>query len=115
MKKYSWPGNIRELENLLERWAVIFEPYAVVRWEQVAHEFPDGHKSGIVPAAASGRRRTMAETMDDYQREVLLWARAEYGTVRDMAEALGVDHSTIVKMAKRLGIGLERQHPDGSA
>ena len=109
MKKYRWPGNIREPENMVERWAVIFEPYTVIRWEQVWHAFSDHPDHGAEEPDPGYRLRTLAEITDECQRDVLLWARAEYGTVREMAEALGVDHSTIVKKAKRLGVALERQ------
>ena len=109
LRKYRWPGNVRELENMVERWAVIFEPYTVIRWEQVWHAFSDHPDCGAEEPDQGYRLRTLAEITDECQRDVLLWARAEYGTVREMAEALGVDHSTIVKKAKRLGVALERQ------
>lgn len=109
IKKYKWSGNVRELENIVERWVVIFEPYSVIRWEQVRYTF-DGYQEneGIEDSSENFRMRSMAEIVDDCQRDVLLWARAEYGSVREMAEALGMDHSTIVKKAKKLGISLER-------
>lgn len=112
IKRYDWPGNIRELENIVERWVVIYEPYTVIRWEQVEHAFTD-HRGGYGGVAEPAfYHRTMVEIMDDYQREVLEWAKREYGTVREMAAALDVDHSTIVKKAKRLGISMEREKRD---
>lgn len=107
MKKYSWPGNVRELENLIERWTIIFDANAVIRWEQVKGTF-DCPQSGGTGDSSPFLMRTMAEITDACQKDVLLWARGEYGSVREMAEALGMDHSTIVKKAKRLGIPLSR-------
>jgi len=107
LRKYYWPGNVRELENIVERWVVIYDSYAVIRWEQVSPLFFD-QDSSVNFQDGDRRQRTMAEIMDDYQREVLLWAAAEYKTTRAIAQALDVDHSTIVKKAKRLGIRLHR-------
>ena len=90
LRKYRWPGNVRELENMVERWTVIFEPYTVIRWEQVWHAFSDHPDHGAEEPDQGFRLRTLAEITDECQRDVLLWARAEYGTVREMAEALGV-------------------------
>lgn len=112
LKRYDWPGNIRELENMVERWVVIYEPYTVIRWEQVEHAFNHHHSGYGGVAEPVFYRRTMSEIMDDYQREVLEWAKKEYGTVREMAAAMDVDHSTIVKKAKRLGVSLEREKRD---
>lgn len=108
MKKYSWSGNVRELENIIERWVVIFDSCAVIRWEQVRSTFDGYQDPGVENSSAPFRMRTMAEIVDECQRDVLLWARAEYGTVREMAQALGMDHSTIVKKAKKLGVSLDR-------
>jgi len=108
LRKYRWPGNVRELENVIERWAVIYDSYAVIRWEQVAHSFSEQNAADELDCGGTYKQRTMAEIMDEYQREVLLWAAAEYKTVREMAVALDVDHSTIVKKAKRLGIQFHR-------
>ena len=109
MKRYRWSGNVRELENIVERWVVIFDAYAVIRWEQVRYTFDGFQDSGESDNQNSSfRMRTMSEIVDDCQRDVLMWARAEYGSVRDMAEALGMDHSTIVKKAKKLGVSLDR-------
>lgn len=108
MKHYKWPGNIRELENMIERWVVISEPYAVLQWKNIEHAFTDVTAFHADPGALvdSFKMRSMSDIMNEYQREVLQWAAAEYGSIRKMAEALEVDHSTIVKQAKRLGIRL---------
>ncbi len=109
LRKYGWPGNVRELENIFERLIVINCDNAVIQWEQIENLFSDQGSAKVVTHNEGFRQKNMAEIMDEYQREVLLWAASEYKTVREMAQALGVDHSTIVKKAKRLGIKFERK------
>lgn len=108
LKQYVWPGNIRELENLIERWVVVHNPYAVIQWQYVASAFKGVFSLYVEYNAQTNpfEKRSMADIMNEYQKEVLLWAAAEYGSIRKMAEALSVDHSTIVKQAKRLGLQL---------
>jgi PAS domain S-box-containing protein len=106
MKNYGWPGNVRELENVIERWVVIFSAYTVISWQQVCQTFDDNLNNQEYIDQDSAKNKTMAEYMDEYQREILIWAKNQYGTTREMAKVLGVDHSTIVKQAKRLGISL---------
>lgn len=108
IKSYRWPGNIRELENLIERWVVIFEPYTVLQWEQVKHAFIGSRETAVQESGHPFKSRTMSEITADFQREVLLWANAEYKSPRTMAEALGVDRSTIVKMAQRLNVSMKK-------
>jgi PAS domain S-box-containing protein len=101
LRSYHWPGNIRELENVVERVCVITDPSATVTWQQLADTFGMHSESA---AKLDFRNRSFSEIVDDTERNVLDWALKEYGTTRKAASALKLDHSTIVKKAKRLGI-----------
>ncbi len=53
MKRYDWPGNIRELENLVRRIAAL-HPDEVIRAAAVESELVPRHRSAASPPAASG-------------------------------------------------------------
>jgi len=81
-RRYHWPGNIRELENLLER-AVIFTPGAVIEHLDVE------------PAAGP-------DTAHDWrQAKRHAAAQAEIGT---LTVALRECHGSVTDVAKALGI-----------
>lgn len=64
LKKYNWPGNIRELENMIERAINIMDDSTII-------------KSRHLPVDISGRYevediKTLRVTMDDYERKFLI-------------------------------------------
>ena len=104
-KQYSWPGNIRELQNVMERWVVTHPDYAVIHWHHVKpFFFPDKNSAALSSIVDPQASVSYQELMDEYQREILIWAKEKYKTSREMAKALQLDHSTICKKAKRLGL-----------
>lgn len=42
--------------------------------------------------------------LDEYEKEILLWAFETYGTTREIGEILNIDHSTVVRKAQKFGI-----------
>ena len=108
---YSWPGNIRELENLIERWTVIYQPYTSISWNMIRSYFSD------LPEDFEGspyQGHSLKELISDYERKILTWAFTQYGTTRGVAKALGVDHSTIVRKAKALNLGKNGSAREGA-
>jgi DNA-binding NtrC family response regulator len=93
--RYSWPGNIRELQNLIER-AVILTPGAVL---QIPIE--DLKTSGPVASATSS-------SLEDIEREhilqVLRQTREVIGGPRGAAARLGLKRTTLLSKMERLGI-----------
>ena len=100
MLEYSWPGNIRELKNVVERMVVINFTGVI-----------DGDVVGRVlglPAAkvqsANSRYGTLKAATESLERQMIESALQRWGSKRKAAKALGVDHSTLVKKCQRLGI-----------
>lgn len=101
MEKYNWPGNIRELENMIERWIVVYEPYTTVKWEMIEHHYCTDYVS---PTTDRFDAHTLKELTKDFEKEVLIWASEKYETTREIANALSIDHSTVVRKAKQYNI-----------
>jgi DNA-binding NtrC family response regulator len=94
--RYSWPGNIRELRNILER-ALLRTPGDVL--DARALDFP----SIAAPAATSAARRegTLEDVERDYIEQVL---REENGAIDRVAERLGISRSAVYYKARKHGI-----------
>jgi DNA-binding NtrC family response regulator len=100
---YSWPGNIRELENLLER-AYIIEESSVLTPENFPgdifrHPIADPQAAiSITCTLAEARRRAAEEMERSYLKELLT---AKRGRIRDTAEAAGISARQLHKLMKK--------------
>ena len=93
--RYSWPGNIRELQNLIER-AVIMTPGNVLQIQ-----VSDLQESNRILS-------TMAGTLEDVERQRILQALREAGAViggpHGAAVRLGLKRTTLLSKMQKLGI-----------
>lgn len=102
MRRYRWPGNARELQNIIERLVLVSDPGSIVGDEQLAALLNIGDELAPSPDSARG----LKEIVDEVERRTIEKALAQCGSTRKAARLLGVDQSTIVKKVKRLGIRL---------
>lgn len=107
LQEYGWPGNIRELENLIERLVVTNTSGTVSRTDV----FSALHPGRLPFPVAGGERVTMKEQVNAFEKELILHALEQEGSFRKAARVLGVDHSTLVKKCRQYG-GAERLHAD---
>lgn len=92
---YSFPGNIRELFNVLQQLSVMADEIAGVE-----HLPPvlRGTQTELTPLSASREKLAdLKEQVKAYEREIIDRAIATFGSKRKAAEALGVDIGTIVR------------------
>jgi len=108
-QRYSWPGNIRELENLVER-ACILETSSILTPASFPAELFAGLPLTAPPSAGVGmklsevRARAVSEAEKTYLRELL--AR-NGGRINRTAESAGVTVRQISKLLRRYGIRKE--------
>jgi two-component system response regulator HydG len=99
MLDYSWPGNIRELENLIAR-AVLLSDTSVVNFL----DFSSGQKAKLPPAVAEGRIKSMTENERDHIVAALHKCEWKIYGPGGAAEILEMNGSTLSSRMKKLGI-----------
>ncbi|MCL6444993.1 MAG: sigma 54-interacting transcriptional regulator [Alicyclobacillus sp.] len=105
-QRYAWPGNIRELENLLERLVVTVND-EVIR----VHHLPNhmlrraGHGNAEV-AFANAAEPKLAASQGEYEQYAQ--ACSVCSTTREVARLLGVSQSTVVRKLRKYGLTLSR-------
>jgi len=90
LQAHSWPGNIRELRNVLERVVL------VTGKDACSNERFDAHIEQCV--SGIGQFKTLEEIERDYIQQVL---RKEHGRVRAAAKKLGIPRSSLYHKLKQ--------------
>jgi two-component system nitrogen regulation response regulator NtrX len=95
LEGYQWPGNARELRNIVERMAIL-NPGERLTFESVPFEIR-------LPAGAA--RSSLREARDTAEREQILRALEEAGgNVSAAARALGLERTNLHKRIRALGL-----------
>jgi DNA-binding NtrC family response regulator len=92
---YSWPGNIRELENVVERLVIVSRNEVIVKgdlpkemWREPDFEMPD---------------KPLSEAVLDFKKETVVRALAKAGGKKARAaEILGLPRSNFSRLLKSL-------------
>jgi DNA-binding NtrC family response regulator len=96
---YPWPGNIRELQNVVER-AVVLASGESIRNEDLLLE----HNGG----PGSMHLNNSGSLQDDVDRatasRITAALAATHGHRAEAARSLGIDRTTLYRLMKRLGI-----------
>ena len=97
LEAHSWPGNIRELRNALER-AALLSHGGELGAEDLGLD--------AAPAGAEPAERTLVESEKEMIRNALA---AERGRVARAASALGISRSSLYEKIRKYGIGVSRK------
>jgi len=104
LARHPFPGNVRELRNLIER-LVIMNPMARIGAEQVAAALPAGAAAPASAGEAGAPPETLAEAVRDFERRHIEAALAAEGGNRTRAAArLGLERSHLYKKLRQLGM-----------
>ena len=95
LEKYTWPGNIRELKNVIENMVVVSKNEYLqnydLPWQRRDEERYD-------------EQPTLKEVMEEFEKRYLEKAKERYGTTEAIGSALGVDQSTISRKLRKYNI-----------
>lgn len=92
LESYAWPGNIRELRNVLER-AVIIWPAQIIE--------PEALPEPIAARAAAAPVLGGDYPLEQIEKEHILRILARTATMDEAAQVLGIDPSTLWRKRKK--------------
>ena len=96
LEQYPWPGNVRQLENLMER-LVITAQNPILDITALPLEYNSGGSAPDLPS----QEGTLAERMDAFEGQIIRDSYRRCGTTVAVAKELGISQATAVrKIAK---------------
>ncbi|WP_100402894.1 sigma-54 interaction domain-containing protein [Bacillus sp. FJAT-42315] len=90
-EKHSWPGNIREMENMIERLVVTSEQEEIT-WSDLPFIAEHPSLSGSY---------SLKHTLEEVEKKIILEKMQMYKTTRKVAKALGISQSAVVKKLQK--------------
>jgi formate hydrogenlyase transcriptional activator len=105
--RYGWPGNIRELQNFIER-AVILSPHSVLRAPIAELEPFNAHRERDVVIGG------LADVERDHIVRALEASNWVIGGRNGAAERLGMKRTSLLYRMQRLGIDRRPAHAGNS-
>ena len=98
---YDWPGNVREIENEIER-LVVTSPKDIIREKDIL----SGSLGGNIHKKI-GPQKSFRENVLQYEKELLEEYLSKSSDIHELSEKTGFENSTLRKKAKRLGVELD--------
>ena len=100
LENYPWPGNIRELQNVVER-AVLLGKGEVIVPADLPRDILGGPSLSILRVGS----KTLKEALEDPERQIILDVLESNNWNRNAtADSLGVNRTTLYKKMKKLGL-----------
>jgi len=109
MKSYQWPGNIRELENLIER-GVIISNKKVLNLDFFANSSNENSLMHIGEIVNSKSFESLNMMQKNYIEKVLKSTKGKISGPNGAAEILDINPNTLRDRIKKLGININNSN-----
>ncbi|SET27477.1 PAS domain S-box-containing protein [Natronincola peptidivorans] len=100
-EKYHWKGNVRELQNIVERLIVVVDQ-EVITEEDVAEILNFKSKKVVTTDAAK-----LKDAVKQLEIQLIKEALKNYKSTRAAAKKLGIDQSTLVRKIKKYSLSYD--------
>ena len=102
MKRLSWPGNIRELKNLVER-VILISNKDIIELEDFTNEYQSGPQKTsktVIPEVGS-------MTLDEVEKNMIVKALNHYdNNISKAAKSLGLSRAALYRRMEKFGISI---------
>lgn len=107
LKSYDWPGNIRELENTMER-VLIFVDDGYIDVNDLPRNISKHYNMQKTTQPTNGLVNLSAfndvASFDSYEKEIIELALKKHGSFNAAGKALGLTHKTVAAKARKYGL-----------
>ena len=108
LMEFSWPGNVRQLENVIERAVALSFGKLELGPEDLPRDILDEGLVEMPVLHVGGDGFSLDEVLADYEQRMLYQALEHAGWVKTRAaELLKIKRTTLIEKMKRLGIPLK--------
>jgi two-component system response regulator PilR (NtrC family) len=105
LSAYDWPGNIRELENVIERAIALEQTPTILPDSLPGHVLGQGPRPGAHPVALPDDGIDLEQHVQDVEREYIAQALRRAGGVQvKAAELLGMSFRSFRYYAKKYNL-----------
>ncbi|WP_379970582.1 transporter substrate-binding protein [Ectobacillus sp. sgz5001026] len=101
MTRYYWPGNIRELENIVERMYYISQLQSVIDIEYLPLSILETNED-------TTKQKTIVDVVNSEKDLIILYLKETNGNMSKVAKKLGVSRTTLYSKLNKYGIQLSR-------
>lgn len=101
LMEYSWPGNVREIENEIER-LVVTSPSNIITKEDVLNG-----TIGYHPSYNLDKKKDFKEHVNGYEKLLIQKYLEVSEDIHELSDKTGLENSTLRKKAKRFGVKLQ--------
>ncbi|OIK13231.1 hypothetical protein BIV59_06440 [Bacillus sp. MUM 13] len=102
LESYSWPGNVREFQHLIEQLVVLTEGNMIE-----VHDLPEHiHSKSLLRSTNAVK---LDEIVQNIEFQVIKEAWEQLGDVNLVADRLGIHRTTLVRKAIKLGLNLNKK------
>ncbi len=112
LSTYDWPGNIRELQNLVEQLVLIVETKMIYPELLPFHNQQEYYQHTDLShlEEPNERHATLREALEEVEIRWLKRAVKQCKTTYEMAEYLGLNQSNVVRKLKKYGINAKTHY-----
>lgn len=106
--QYDWPGNIRELRNVMERMITLADDHLLRHKDLPSYivKETEQHHSGeqfSIPFLFGDGKQPIP-TLEEYEKHLFSYACQFYPSYNQLAQALGITHKTAAKKVRKYGL-----------
>lgn len=106
LKQQQWPGNIRELENTVQRLMISSQGENITLMDVIREQH--GELFGYISAEESIDNElqeiNLQIAVDEYEKGLIKYACEKYGSTRKAAKAIGISQTQLVRKKKKYQI-----------
>jgi two-component system nitrogen regulation response regulator NtrX len=97
LAQYEWPGNIRELKNVIERLVIMVSSH-VIRAGHIPHTILGKRRINGIPPTTAEHRKSLKEAKNTFEKQYILQClKMHSGNITKTAQALGIERTYLHK------------------